>query len=400
MNKRSKSIFEILNCNSALVIEKLVSELTDEERNIFYEKYLSNLINYDNPNILSKESNKKLHNIIIPKLKRKVLREKNNPTIYTDLLVNLLNDKYSSEELCNILDIDMKILQNELKKLKEINYLFSKQFYSNGKIKYQRIKNITRYFDNENSKQKLNLITDKNEKDLKLLVISDLHFGNTLERIDLVDRAFNYAKKEGINVILCGGDFIDGSFTKGSQHINDLDSQIEYFIQKYPYDKDIITLGVAGNHDFCVVSKESKDFIKIVEEARSDIIIGGYNNAKYNIKNDKIHLYHHINGGNLVRFNAPIIFHGHLHKYITKQEKNTLDITIPSLSDINSSLPSALEVNLSFKKGYIEETQIKQIFFGTKDIILNEELFSFNIINKIQNDKINNEEDFTLKRIK
>ena len=121
---------------------------------------------------------------------------------------------------------------------------------------------------------------------------------------------------------------------------------------------------------------------------------------KYNIKNDKIHLYHHINGGNLVRFNAPIIFHGHLHNYITKQEKNTLDITIPSLSDINSSLPSALEVNLSFKKGYIEETQIKQIFFGTKDIILNEELFSFNIINKIQNDKINNEEDFTLKRIK
>ena len=145
MNKRSKSIFEILNCNSALVIEKLVSELNDEERNIFYEKYQSNLINYDNPNILSKESNKKLHNIIIPKLKRKVLREKNNPTIYTDLLVNLLNDKYSYEELCNILDIDMKILQNELKKLKEINYLFSKQFYSNGKIKYQRIKNITRY---------------------------------------------------------------------------------------------------------------------------------------------------------------------------------------------------------------------------------------------------------------
>ena len=36
MNKRSKNIFEILNCNSALVIEKLVSELTDEERNIFY----------------------------------------------------------------------------------------------------------------------------------------------------------------------------------------------------------------------------------------------------------------------------------------------------------------------------------------------------------------------------
>ena len=38
-------------------------------------------------------------------------------------------------------------------------------------------------------------------------------------------------------------------------------------------------------------------------------------------------------------------------------------------------MPSALELNLSFKKGYLSKTIIKQIYFGTQDIILNESIF-------------------------
>ena len=74
---------------------------------------------------------------------------------------------------------------------------------------------------------------------MKFLLISDLHFGNELENLKLIDRAYNYCIKNGINIILCGGDFIDGSFSKGSQKITDLYDQIEYFIKNYPQDKNI-----------------------------------------------------------------------------------------------------------------------------------------------------------------
>lgn len=52
---------------------------------------------------------------------------------------------------------------------------------------------------------------------MKLLAISDLHFRNELERINLINRAFNYCTKNGINIILCGGNFIDGNYNKGTQ---------------------------------------------------------------------------------------------------------------------------------------------------------------------------------------
>lgn len=61
------------------------------------------------------------------------------------------------------------------------------------------------------------IITELQENNLKLLVISDLHFGNELERIDLVNRAYNYCIKNNIHIILCTGDIVDGSYSSGVQ---------------------------------------------------------------------------------------------------------------------------------------------------------------------------------------
>ena len=69
--------------------------------------------------------------------------------------------------------------------------------------------------------------------------------------------AKNYCIKNDIHIILCGGDLIDGSFSKGSQKISDLYQQIDYFIKNYPHDDSILTFGVAGDHDLSALGKFS-----------------------------------------------------------------------------------------------------------------------------------------------
>ena len=53
-------------------------------------------------------------------------------------------------------------------------------------------------------------------------------------------------------------------------------------------------------------------------------------------------------------------------------EQDRLNITLPSLSDITKTFPSALEVTLNFKNGFIESTDIKQIVFEGKNDILSD----------------------------
>ena len=228
---------------------------------------------------------------------------------------------------------------------------------------------------------------------MKFLLISDLHFGNEFENLGLIDRAYNYCIKNRINIILCGGDFIDGSFSKSPQKITDLYDQIEYFIKNYPQDKNILTFGVAGDHDFSTLKRASLDIIEICNNRRHDIIIGGYNNAEINIKNDKIHLFHNILGGRMHSAQAPIILCGHLHKYMTQQKNNSLYITLPTLSNINQQMPSALELDVSFSKGYISSTVIKHLYFGTQDFVLSES--EFNLLNgRNTNNEIKNVEGY------
>ena len=174
---------------------------------------------------------------------------------------------------------------------------------------------------------------------------------------------------------MCGGDLIDGAYTQGTQKISDLYQQIEYFINNYPYDKSILTFSVAGDHDISAFNTSSLDIIEMCNNFRHDIVIGGYNNTGINIKNDKIHLYHHIEAGTMRQTDAPIILHGHSHKFSTEMKSGTLNITLPTLSAINQLMPSALELDMYFNKGYIANSVIKHLYFGEQDIILSESTF-------------------------
>lgn len=393
MGRNLQTIYEYFSDYTEEQVNNVIYGLSVDEILVIKSRYGNDLHNPSSQSDWGKENSNKYYGSIIPKMKRrlaKLLEQEKDVDDYQAHLLQLVREGKSNREICEILNMSSNQLYDELLKLKTKGVKYSRKYYSDGSIKYNKIKKLKKLNENVNK----TIITDNQENNMKFLLISDLHFENEFENLGLIDRAYNYCIKNGINIILCGGDFIDGSFSKSPQKITDLYDQIEYFIKNYPQDKNILTFGVAGDHDFSTLKRASLDIIEICNNRRHDIIIGGYNNAEINIKNDKIHLFHNILGGRMHSAQAPIILCGHLHKYMTQQKNNSLYITLPTLSNINQQMPSALELDVSFSKGYISSAVIKHLYFGTQDFVLSES--EFNLLNErnSNNNEIKNVEGY------
>ena len=293
-----------------------------------------------------------------------------------DKLLDLIKDKKTNVEICEILNIDRNKLHDLLLDLRNHGMLLGRKYYSNGTIQYKPICNNTDQIKYGIDCPDKTIITGYKENQFKALVISDLHFGNENVRLDLINRAFNYCIKNDIHIILLGGDLIDGIYSKSIQVITNINKQIEYFINNYPYDKSILSIGIAGDHDLSALQKKSINIIEALNNYRHDIILGGFNKAKVNIKNDQILLYHCTNPELLKDDNIALMLGGHLHKYEINYIDNILNVLIPSLSNLNDSLPTALELDLNLNKGFINYATIKQICFEDKDILLNESTYN------------------------
>lgn len=414
MGNKLQTIYEYFNNYSEKMIDDMISNLSNDDRQLLQKRYGDDLHNPKSSDKWNQKYSEKFYGTLVPKIKKLLEKEAENvqnsnelpklETIqvgsniegidYQKQLMQLLKEGKNNNELCDILNINSQKLYQELLKLKYKGLQYSKKYYSDGSIKYGYISTFQDLKKIKNVGLGKTIITEDNENNLRILLISDLHFGNELERIDLINRAYNYCIKNGINIILCGGDLIDGSYSKGNQRITNLYQQLEYFITNYPYDKNILTFSVAGDHDMSALSKASLDIIEACNNYRHDIIIGGYNNTEINLKNDKIHLYHHIEAGTMRQMDAPIILHGHSHKYLTEIRNNTLNITIPSLSNIGNLMPSALELNIRFTKGYISNAVIKHLYFGKQDVVLSESSFDISTERKVNNEPIQNIESF------
>lgn len=393
MGRNLQTIYEYFSDYTEEQVNNVIYGLSVDEILVIKSRFGNDLHNPSSQSDWEKENSNKYYGSIIPKMKRrlaKLLEQEKDVDDHQAHLLQLIKEGKNNREICEIFNISFNQLYDELLRLKTKGVKYSRKYYSDGSIKYNKITKLKKLNENVNK----TIITDNQENNMKFLLISDLHFGNEFENLGLIDRAYNYCIKNGINIILCGGDFIDGSFSKSPQKITDLYDQIEYFIKNYPQDKNILTFGVAGDHDFSTLKRASLDIIEICNNRRHDIIIGGYNNAEINIKNDKIHLFHNILGGRMHSAQAPIILCGHLHKYMTQQKNNSLYITLPTLSNINQQMPSALELDVSFSKGYISSAVIKHLYFGTQDFVLSES--EFNLLNErnSNNNEIKNVEGY------
>lgn len=377
MGRRLQTIYEFLSDYQESDINAAINELGEEEQEIIIMRYGDDL---HNP-VTSKDWNSslasKFYGSVIPKLKgilvkssRDIINIEIDSKDLTFTLIELLKSNISTKEICDILKIDEITLYKLLLEIKNKGVSFLRKYNVSGDISYQKIKTIKEIKESSNRKNTKTIYIPKNTNTIKTLAISDLHIGNEAERLDLLDRAFNYCIKNNIHIIFCGGDLIDGAYSSGNQKISNIYKQAEYFIANYPHDKSIITFAVGGDHDHSALYRYGIDIAEMCNNYRHDIVIGGFNNTIINMKKDKIQLYHYLKAGMLLNVNPSLIFHGHFHNFQLNMQQDRLNIVLPSLSDITDTYPQALEVTLNFKDEFIESTDIKQIVFDQKDIIL------------------------------
>ena len=394
MERNTQGIYDYLSKNiEEEEINDIIYNLSPNIKSLISDRYgddLHDLVKSDS--FIQEIIKSLLAEKIIKKLEAK--EKINTESDLKNQLLELIKLQKNNKEICEILNINPQQLYNLLLNLKNNGMMISRKYYSDGSIKYKQVTTMQELKKLKLFSQDRTIITDTNENQLKILAMSDLHFGNKLQRPDLIDRAFNYCAKKGINIILCGGDLIDGAYTRGEQIISDLHKQIEYLITNYPFDKNIFTISVAGDHDMSALKTEALNIIDICENYRHDIVIGGFNNTGINLKNDQILLFHHTNGGVMRQTEAPIILHGHSHIYTIEIKNNCLNITLPSISDIIQPMPSVIELDLDFNKGYINNVVSKQIFFGNQDIVLSEATFDLLTNRNVTYEPIRNIEQY------
>lgn len=277
-------------------------------------------------------------------------------------ILELINKNASVNEICNITGLSHKQLFYRMNMLKIKGYDFEKKYYYSGDIVYNLLKGFNK--DTENEKT---IYTSSKDTEFKALLISDIHLGSIDERPELLFEIYNYAIKEGINIIINAGDLVDGTFG-GIKNIKDIDKQIEHLLKCYPFDKNILNFICLGNHDYSCLEKKGMDINKILDNKRHDLVSLGYGQGCINIKNDSILICHPKTETNLkdrLTFEKGLVLSGHYHNSKNIVNGNLVNLHLPTLSNMNDdiSYPSILKMIVDFTNGIFNIGTFEQLIF-------------------------------------
>lgn len=275
-------------------------------------------------------------------------------------LLELINSEYTLDDISLVTGLSYRQIYNYLTILSNKGFEFERKYYSTGDILYRLRKELV------TSNNAINLYTGNDEKVFRALLISDLHLGNKLQRVDYINLIFEYCIRENIHIILCGGDFIDGYLGRDKLY-SDGEEQIKQALSDYPVIRNILTFTVLGDHDYSVLNSTGQNFMRIINNYRHDIIPVGYGQGSINLKNDKVYLCHNLSR---YKINLPaiggksIVFSGHSHKMQTfMRDDNYLQLSIPLLCDLydDNRLPGAVKAELTFNNGVIIKGAFEQL---------------------------------------
>ncbi len=280
-------------------------------------------------------------------------------------IVNLTQRECSNSEICNLLNISRRELYNYLTILSNLGYVFNRTYHSDGNIIYK----LSKYESNNN--EILELCTKKYDNSLNVLLTSDWHIDNENTRTDLIEMIPQYCDDNRIHIIFNTGDFISGTFGKGYKNSSIL-RQIKNFSKVYDTYPNILMFGALGDHDLSGLNTSGINMKKYFSNYRHDIIVD-YNNLYLKIKKDIVCLHHHFPKGSRNQKNAIVCFMGHSHKYVSSINADGIfELSVPSLSDLASPIPSMLDVNIEFNNDYIIGLNVKQVIFDSKPEVINE----------------------------
>lgn len=184
------NLFDLFNDFSKNEVLNAIELLNDYEKEILKKRFG---VNYDgNKSDIFSAVNyiSEIYMDIIPKIKAIVLENRNSKIFNYNELIPCVNSGMSNQYMCYKFNLTREELYKELTKLRNSGMSIKNKYYSDGTINF---KNNTIKEKNTNN---VSIITAPKENYMKVLVISDLHFGSENERLDLLNKAFDYCIKK------------------------------------------------------------------------------------------------------------------------------------------------------------------------------------------------------------
>lgn len=282
-------------------------------------------------------------------------------------IIELIEQNKSIKEISSILGLSEKQFFVRLKYMIDYGYQIEPSYSCDSNIHYNLVKKKNIERDNT-----IRIKIPNSTKEFRSVAISDLHVGNVDANVDLFKRVYEYIAKEGIHIVFICGDIIEGTHTSDLKDLKDIYSQIETFIKKYPYDRDIINIIVLGNHDFHSKHYDGLDIMKRIERSRYDIVPIGYGKGIVKLKQDSLLLSHKLSIvedpdiGNECKL--ALVGHGHMMK---SKFYDKLYLCIPPLSYVSPDktkevLPGFVDMTIHFQQGFFEFIQAKHMIITPK----------------------------------
>lgn len=297
-------------------------------------------------------------------------------------LLNLINEGKTVNEISDIMGLSNKAIYGRINMLKNAGYNFKRIYYSDGNIVYSNGFDAAWYNERENG---VNLMTK--DTAIEAIAVSDLHFGSVYEFENIMDKIYDYCIKNNIHIIFFGGDLVDGNFGFDKK-INNIDEQIDYLLEKYPFDKSILNFGVLGNHDYSIYKENSRDLSLILNNYRHDIVPLGYYVGRLNIGNDQLLFEHgskskYLPGkseiisseGNISKY---IVLKGHSHGFLKVIDiGGNVFINIPPTTKEYGLVPSITKIRLRLQNGLFQGLLLNQILVDKDFNTINEFIINF-----------------------
>lgn len=303
------------------------------------------------------------------------------------LTLALIEKGHTINEIQNILNINNKEFNKILKMIKDDGFNLSRTYYSDGRINLKVNKSL-----NFNPKKtiRINVVG----RILRAIFISDLHIGSIFESPESLRLVYQYANDHDCHVIFNGGDLIENIYPDAPFEPKDktLEAQIRKVLRIYPYNPNILSFILYGNHDFRSLTEQGFDISRFLEEKRYDLISLGYGESIIRLKDDAIAINHDLKGPQEETLsNVSIIFRGHSHKSKTRDNKI---VYIPALTNNENTsyeynpLTSFLDAEFIFFEKKIARINLKQLAIVNKKIRLANEqtmLLNPNFVDNITN---------------
>lgn len=297
------------------------------------------------------------------------------------LVMKLISDGYSSNEIIGMLNITPKELWLILKSLKDKGIDFKRNYHYDGNLYYS--------LDDDTESHSVMINMPDGATKFVALAMSDLHLGRNLqspirrigERLDLLKRCFDYCAKKGIHTIINGGDFLEsvrGAADFDINYYEEQKKQLDYAIENYPYERGMVTYLVLGNHDFDAFNLYGVNVKDELEARRHDIAVMGYGYGRVKIEKDNFLVIHKLRNdadNAYLRNYYSFSLKGHSHKMKYFYGGSNPDIYIPALLDQEEEcdpFKSVLKITITLEKGMFHRLVVEQLLVESNFLKISE----------------------------